>query len=176
MNKPEVLNSGYETSNQQDLRTEGQTPDELIGNNKKILKWTTLENEIYAQALKDLLGEFEEEYLRRTKKVFVLISERIKTKTPDQCRSHHQKMMKHSKSIKNIIKRFLKTPKVEKKPKKVEEEPQSETFDLTPESSKINTERDTFEEDSLTPVMGFSMEPEENIFVEQESWELWLSL
>lgn len=36
------------------------------------------------------------------------MSQDVKTRTPDQCRSHHQKMMKHHLSIESIVKHVLK--------------------------------------------------------------------
>ena len=89
-----------------------------------------------------LVGEFQEEYLRRTKKVFVLISERVKTKTPDQCRSHHQKMMKHSKSIKNIIKRFLRGHRNKKANRKQQEQEVELPRSVVVENCKPSTEKE----------------------------------
>jgi len=37
-------------------------------------------------------------------KINVLMSQEVKTRSPDQCRSHHQKMMHYHHSIPNIIK------------------------------------------------------------------------
>ena len=40
---------------------------------------------------------------RRLRKINVLMSETIKTRSPDQCRSHHQKMMKFHHDIPSIV-------------------------------------------------------------------------
>lgn len=40
---------------------------------------------------------------RRLLKINVLMSLWVKTRSPDQCRSHHQKMMKYHSDIPNII-------------------------------------------------------------------------
>jgi len=40
---------------------------------------------------------------RRTLKVNKLLSLHIKTRSPDQCRSHHQKMIKYHQSIEGIL-------------------------------------------------------------------------
>lgn len=40
---------------------------------------------------------------RRLMKINVLMSHAIKTRSPDQCRSHHQKMIKHHRDIPSIV-------------------------------------------------------------------------
>ena len=40
---------------------------------------------------------------RRLMKINVLMSQAIKTRSADQCRSHHQKMIKYHRDIPNII-------------------------------------------------------------------------
>ena len=45
---------------------------------------------------------------RKAIKINVQMSEAIKTRSPDQCRSHHQKMMKHHKDIPRIIQHIQK--------------------------------------------------------------------
>jgi hypothetical protein len=40
---------------------------------------------------------------RRLMKINVLMSQTIKTRSPDQCRSHHQKMIKYHSDIPSII-------------------------------------------------------------------------
>jgi hypothetical protein len=41
---------------------------------------------------------------RRVKKINVLISSHVKKKTPTQCRSNHQKIIKRHKTVTGIIK------------------------------------------------------------------------
>jgi hypothetical protein len=40
---------------------------------------------------------------RRLMKINVIMSHAIKTRSPDQCRSHHQKMVKYHRDIPSII-------------------------------------------------------------------------
>lgn len=40
---------------------------------------------------------------RRACKINKLLSLHVKTRSPDQCRSHHQKMMKYHRSVEGII-------------------------------------------------------------------------
>jgi phosphatidylserine/phosphatidylglycerophosphate/cardiolipin synthase-like enzyme len=40
---------------------------------------------------------------RRVIKINVLMSQAVGTRSPDQCRSHHQKMMQYHKDITNIV-------------------------------------------------------------------------
>jgi hypothetical protein len=40
---------------------------------------------------------------KRLMKINILMSEHVKSKNSTQCRSHHQKMLAHYKSIENII-------------------------------------------------------------------------
>lgn len=46
---------------------------------------------------------------RRSNKVFRLISEKIRTRTIHQVKSHHQKMLKKHKNIEGIIGQLLKS-------------------------------------------------------------------
>lgn len=41
---------------------------------------------------------------RKEKKIFKQMSEFVRTRVPDQCRSHHQKMLKFHFSIENLLK------------------------------------------------------------------------
>ena len=43
---------------------------------------------------------------RRAHKVFMLMAKRIKTRSADQCRGHHRKLMKANKSVDNIIEKL----------------------------------------------------------------------
>lgn len=48
---------------------------------------------------------------RKETKIFVRLSAEVKTRSPDQCRSHHQKMIKHHNDINGIIK-YLELKKI----------------------------------------------------------------
>lgn len=71
-------------------------------------RWTSEENQIYV----DFLAKYKEGFCtkesRKSKKVFKRLSSIIGTKTPTQCKSHHQKKFKCFHSIKKIISKFSK--------------------------------------------------------------------
>ena len=75
--------------------------------NKKKLRiggWSTQENQIYLNFVVQNVDDFATEKARRTLKVFHRLSKILKKRTPDQCRSHHQKLqMKHGDNIEAII-------------------------------------------------------------------------
>lgn len=50
-------------------------------------------------------------------KINVLMSQWVKTRSPDQCRSHHQKMIKYHRDITNIIRHIRSLPVEEDSPK-----------------------------------------------------------
>ena len=45
----------------------------------------------------------KERMLRKSQKVFLKMSKMVKTRTPDQCRSHHQKVLNIHKSLEEVI-------------------------------------------------------------------------
>jgi hypothetical protein len=47
---------------------------------------------------------------RRSQKLFIQMSKWVKTRTPDQCRSHHQKTMKYHHTIDETINFFTNLP------------------------------------------------------------------
>lgn len=46
--------------------------------------------------------------LRKEKKIFIKMSKNVRTRVPEQCRSHHQKMMELHRSLDEIIRFFRK--------------------------------------------------------------------
>ncbi len=54
--------------------------------------WSPQENRIYLEFLMNYQEDFKTEEMRRKNKVFYKISKLLKRRTPDQCRSHHQKL------------------------------------------------------------------------------------
>jgi hypothetical protein len=48
----------------------------------------------------------ETKLLRKTQKVFYHMSKTVRTRSADQCRSHHQKMLKFHKDLDEIMKLF----------------------------------------------------------------------
>ncbi len=75
-------------------------------NKKKITEggWSLDENKIYLEFLIENHSDFQSEILRRKSRVFYRISKLLKKRTPDQCRSHHQKLLtKHKGVIEEVI-------------------------------------------------------------------------
>ena len=66
--------------------------------------WGAEENAAYMRFLAANHELFQRSHTdRRMMKINVLMSMWIKTRSPDQCRSHHQKMMKYHSDIPTII-------------------------------------------------------------------------
>lgn len=66
--------------------------------------WSDEENLTYMRFLEESGHLFDSNWAQRKNiKINVLMSEYIKTRSPLQCRSHHQKMMKFHHSIPQII-------------------------------------------------------------------------
>ena len=54
--------------------------------------WSIQETKIYLKFLEDYTEDFSSETLRRKLTVFHRLSKALRKRTPDQCRSHHQKL------------------------------------------------------------------------------------
>ena len=54
--------------------------------------WALEENRIYLNFLESYKKDFENEVSRRKSTVFNRLSKALRKRTPDQCRSHHQKL------------------------------------------------------------------------------------
>ena len=54
--------------------------------------WSLEENQIYLNFLESYRKDFENEIARRKTTVFNRLSKALRKRTPDQCRSHHQKL------------------------------------------------------------------------------------
>ncbi len=66
--------------------------------------WTLQENMKYVRFLQENREIFTStKENRRLLKINKMISQSIGTRSPDQCRSHHQKMVKYHESIEGII-------------------------------------------------------------------------
>lgn len=66
--------------------------------------WLFEENLRYKSFLEKNLHLFESDSsVRRQARVNVMVSREVGTRSSDQCRSHHQKMMKYHKTVPNII-------------------------------------------------------------------------
>ncbi len=68
--------------------------------------WNKEETIQYIRFIQTYIEEFNEDSSRRLKKTFVRMSNQIKSRDCDQCRSHHQKMMTFRGSIEEIIRHF----------------------------------------------------------------------
>lgn len=71
---------------------------------EKIKRWTKEESKLYEQFVQENRAIFNDPNSKRITKVFIFMSNFIKTKTASQCRSHHQKFYKkiEQKSDSNI--------------------------------------------------------------------------
>jgi len=56
-------------------------------------KWTDKEQNSYISFLKTNMLQMVDKLLRKSRKVFLNMSNTIQTRTADQCRSHHQKLI-----------------------------------------------------------------------------------
>jgi len=65
------------------------------------------ENARYALFLAQNESEFASEWLRRSRRVYSRMSQIIPSKSANQCKSHHYKMIKHNGNFKKIIKKCL---------------------------------------------------------------------
>lgn len=78
----------------------------LKPNSKKIKNggWSPYENHLYLRFMLRNYQDFETERGRRRNKVFYRLSKILRRRTPDQCRSHHQKLqMKHGDNLPAIV-------------------------------------------------------------------------
>lgn len=67
-----------------------------------------MENQIYLKFMMENINDFMTEKARRTTKVFYRLSKILKRRTPDQCRSHHQKLqMKYQDDLNGIMQEVL---------------------------------------------------------------------
>jgi hypothetical protein len=67
-------------------------------------EWNYQENQIYLQFMIENINDFLTEKSRRKTKVFFRLSKILKKRTPDQCRSHHQKLqLKYKDDLYSII-------------------------------------------------------------------------
>lgn len=55
--------------------------------------WTPRETELYVKYLVRYLGRTNSSKLRKSRKIFKTMSESVGTRSPNQCRSHHQKQL-----------------------------------------------------------------------------------
>ena len=84
-----------------EYRIESEDEDsygEYIANKRNAKKgmtgvWTEEERNRYVLYVSNNLDVFQNSLQRRNRKIFEGMSKRIRTRNPNQCRSHHQKMM-----------------------------------------------------------------------------------
>lgn len=67
--------------------------------NNKTGHWSEKENAKYFAFLKKFKEKFSEKESRRQWKVFKTLSEFVKTRNANQCRSHHHKMQRNFETI-----------------------------------------------------------------------------
>jgi hypothetical protein len=120
-------------------------------------KWTQEEQYSYVEFLCDHLDHFRSKVTRKTQKVFLQMSHTIQSRTSEQCRTHHQKMLKFHGCMEHII-RALRRP----------------TTDLSTTEEKRNTDSMRNEEwEGLVPDGPYYMRMSENntltLFIHSES-------
>ncbi|CAK69159.1 unnamed protein product (macronuclear) [Paramecium tetraurelia] len=72
--------------------------------------WSAQEHQVYLTFLQQHKDVMESSELKKTNKIFKLMSDIIKSRSPSQCRSHHQKFNPYSKYLvnNNIVRRKMK--------------------------------------------------------------------
>ncbi|CAD8184342.1 unnamed protein product [Paramecium pentaurelia] len=72
--------------------------------------WSAQEHQVYLNFLQQHREVMESSELKKTNKIFKLMSDIIKSRSPSQCRSHHQKFNPYSKYLinNNIVRRKMK--------------------------------------------------------------------
>jgi hypothetical protein len=75
------------------------TPDEEEGRGK----WSATEQRHYVSFLENNLSEMKSRAARKSQKVFLQMSRLVRTRTAEQCRSHHQKVLKSHETVEEII-------------------------------------------------------------------------
>ncbi|CAD8213947.1 unnamed protein product [Paramecium octaurelia] len=72
--------------------------------------WSAQEHQVYLTFLSQHREVMESSELKKTNKIFKLMSDIIKSRSPSQCRSHHQKFNPYSKYLvnNNIVRRKMK--------------------------------------------------------------------
>ena len=69
---------------------------------EKIKRWTKEESGLYEQFIEMYADIFNDPSSKRVTKIFIFMSKYIGSKTPSQCRSHHQKFFKKIQGMKTI--------------------------------------------------------------------------
>lgn len=65
--------------------------------------WSLEENKVYLEFLRNYKKDFDNEVSRRKSTVFNRLSKALRKRTPDQCRSHHQKLQNRFKNNIDLI-------------------------------------------------------------------------
>ena len=68
--------------------------------------WTSVQQKAYINFLRERKQEMDVSTLRRSQKIFILMSKEVKTRSADQCRSHHQKIIKYHHTVEEAIEFF----------------------------------------------------------------------
>ena len=85
------------SSNNNQMSSEKETSNINRKNQRnKIKHWTNEENKLYYKFLEQF--PVESSLINKKKKIFKQMAEFIKTKNPNQCRSHHQKFSQKQKT------------------------------------------------------------------------------
>lgn len=66
-------------------------------------KWSVKEQKLYVRFLEENVLEIKTKLSRKANKIFKKMSEVVQTRTADQCRSHHQKIINYHGQVEEII-------------------------------------------------------------------------
>ena len=66
-------------------------------------KWSITENQKYIKFLRQYKNQVEDTFMGKKHKIYKLMSGFIGSRTPEQCRGHHRKMLKFYNSVEGII-------------------------------------------------------------------------
>lgn len=69
-------------------------------------KWSGKEEVKYVKFLQENLEAMEDEQARKKSRIFVKMSKFMRTRSSDQCRSHHQKLINYHKTVASIVDHF----------------------------------------------------------------------
>ena len=69
-------------------------------------KWTNKQQRIYIKFIEEHREELLTKQARKASKIFKKMSHVVQTRTPDQCRSHHQKLSQYHHTVDNIINEY----------------------------------------------------------------------
>jgi hypothetical protein len=89
LNKKKLLELIKKQNDQKQSEAKAKKKTKLVGYSSG--EWNSREVKLYYRYLSSHKSEFTDPQLRKKNKVFIKLADFIGSRTPDQCRSHHQK-------------------------------------------------------------------------------------